>query len=299
MKKQLILTVIFLLISISVLGVASYAWFSANDKVTASGMQVSVDVPINVMASLDAPASVTSLEGFASSFSFGTLQTEDDELHISEYDMLVPVTSADGIHFAYLPFRYVASNGCPKVGTTLSDYQLIGTASNIGYYIDISLYLTTTNYYNLNLYVKSINISDPTGNNTITGAVRCAVLKKVSDSYDCIVYAKDSAAAPLASADDIYYPLISDGAVLSESISDTPGYESEYYISHPLEDNPYIPSESNTITVRACEKVGGIITYYTTEVRLRIWVEGTDSSAVFANAGSYFAVSVEIAVNED
>lgn len=299
MKKQLIVSLIFLIISVSVLGVASYAWYSNNIVVGASGMAVSVIMPINVMASLDAPASVTSLEGFSTYFEFGSAEsTESGPPVISEYDMLVPVTSSDGINFLYLPFRNVGQDGCPKAGTALIDYKAIPETSNIGYFIDIPLFITTTTPLDLDLYVKYININDPTGENTVTGAVRCAVISKESGAYRKLIIAKDTAAAPLVSADKVtYYPMIYDGTNRYYALSDTAAYESEYYIPNP-ELSPYVPSVTNKFSLRACETTGGVTTYYTTEVHLRFWVEGTDMSAVFSNAGAYFTISVVLAVDE-
>ncbi len=298
MKKQLIVTIIFLFVSVSALGAASYAWFSSSETAAATGININLEMPVNVMASLDAKADVTSLEGFGTSFGFGSSQIVDGEERISEYDMLVPVTSADGIHFAYLPFRHVRSDGCPKSDTELSDYQLIADSSNIGYFIDIPLYITTTNNYEVNLYVKSVNIGGPVGAETISGAVRCAVIKKLSGTYSRVIYAKDSGASPLVSGGDAHYPLLSDGTSLSYMLFDTEGYESDYYAEYPEEQNPYVPSATNSVPLRACEMVGETVTYHTTEVHVRIWVEGTDKSAVFSNAGAYFTVSVAFAVDE-
>jgi hypothetical protein len=299
MKKQLIVSLIFLLISVSVLGVASYAWYSNNVVAGASGMAVSVIMPINVMASLDAPGSVTSLEGFNTFFEFGSSETLGEQLQISEYDMLVPVTSSDGIHFLYLPFRNVGQDGCPKAGTALTDYKSIPEGSNIGYFIDIPLFITTTTPLNLDLYVKHININDPTGANTVTGAVRCAVLSKESGVYRKLIIAKDTSAAPLVSGDGqtTYYPMISDGTNCYYALSDTAVYESQYYDENPG-SSPFVPSVSNRFSLKAPETSGGVTTYYTTEVHLRFWVEGTDMSAVFSNAGAYFTISVVLAAVE-
>jgi hypothetical protein len=301
MKKQLIVTLAFLIVSVSVLGMASYAWYSNNTVAKATGMAVSVVMPINVMASLDAPESVTSLEGFTTYFEFGSSDTLDGQLQISEYDMLVPVTCSDGMNFAYLPFRYVGADGCPKAGTTLSDYQIIPETVHVGYFIDIPLHITTTTPLDLKLYVKYINISDPMGDNAITGAVRCAVITKNEGSYRKVFIAKDSSASPLVSGDGLttYYPMICDGTNISYASSDTASFESEYYVLHPEINNPYVPTAENSFLLRASETVGNVTTYYTTEVRLRLWVEGTDRSAVFSNAGAYFTVSVVLAVEEN
>lgn len=291
MKKQLITAALFLIISLVALGTVSYAWFSRNEKVEATGMSISVKAPINVMASLDASESVTSLSGFQSFFTFGSMTGEGENTTVSEYDMLVPVTSANGIYFAYLPFRHVAADGCPKEGTKLSDYQILNRYSNSGYFIDIPLYLTTTNFFDLEVYVKSINIFDPLGNNTITGAVRCAVLKKDGDSYSTMIYAKDSGAEPLVRDVITFYPLLCDGTNLVEQSVDNGVPETSD------DEDEYILDEKNSLMVKKCKKVNDIVTYYTTEIRIRVWVEGTDKSAIHSNAGAYFAVSVELAVN--
>ena len=53
---------------------------------------------------------------------------------ITEYDMLVPVTSADGISFFYLPFRYIDPNGAPKKGVEPSNYQYVPNSAR-GYFV--------------------------------------------------------------------------------------------------------------------------------------------------------------------
>ncbi len=310
MKKQLIVTLSFLIVSVSVLGVASYAWYSNNTVVSASGMNVSVVMPINIMASTDpdTPAAITSLAGFGTNFSFGSTTTEDGITTIIEYDMLIPVSSSDGRCFAYLPFRYVDEGGYPREGTQLENYQIIREPQNAGYFIDIPLYLTTTTARDLEVYVSQINLSGYTGEGMITGAVRCAVIvrEEGEEGYREVIAARSVNAAPLLSPHDgVLRPLLpvmdASGELtgFSYSADDTALWESAYYAEHTDEDNPYALSQNNKIPLKSSGSTGGVITYYTTEARIRIWLEGTDESAVKESEGKYFALSVVFAVNEE
>ncbi len=308
MKKQLIVTLSFLIVSLSVLGVASYAWYSNNTVVSASGMSVSVVMPINIMASTDpdTPAAITSLAGFGTNFSFGSATTEDGVTTITEYDMLIPVSSSDGIYFAYLPFRYVDEGGYPKEGAQLENYRIIREPQNSGYFIDIPLYLTTTTARDLEVYVSQINLSGYEGEGMITGAVRCAVIVREEGGYRGVLAAKSKNAESLVSPyDGELHPLLpvidesGDLTGFSYADRDTALWESAYYAENTGEDNPYIPSQTNKISLKSCESVDGVTTYYTTEARIRIWLEGTDKSAVKESEGKYFALSVVLAVNEE
>lgn len=304
MRKQVVVTLLFLIVSLSVLGMASFAWFSSNRAVTAGGMTISVQMPINIMASLippptpenpGAPMTVTSLEGFKNTFQFGSMSVSDGNVLLAEYDMLVPVSSADGINFLYLPFRYIDSNGTPKSDVTPSNYTLVPEGSNIGYYIDIPLYLLTTTPLDLEVYVSHLDIGAPdidSGGVSITGAVRAAVVLKEGDTYRSLVVAKDSGAVPLTRTlpfEKTYYPMFYDGYSAVEMSEDKAVYES---IAYP-------PTEQNSFTLSKSEIVDGVPTYYISELHIRIWVEGSDASAVLNNAGAYFTVSMALAVNEN
>lgn len=304
MRKQIITTLIFLIISLSVLGMASYAWFSNNTVVAASGMTVSVELPINIMASLNPPAAtanpddpltVTTLDGYRNYFQFGSITDSGGTGQINEFDMLVPVSSADGINFLYLPFRFVNEDGCPKNDVTVSDYQLVPQDINKGYIIDIPLYLLTTTPLDLNVYVSFIDIS-PAGveidRPEIAGAVRATVLIKENGVYRSLVIAKDSKAQALVSNTypaKTYYPMRYNGMTAVEATDDSAVYESSAYA-------PSVP-EGNSFTLRSSAMADGIATYYVTEIRLRIWVEGSDAAAIFNNAGAYFTVSMALAVD--
>lgn len=302
MKRQIAITLIFLIISIAALGMASYAWFSNNRSVTAGGMVVSVEMPINIMASLTPPPDtenpgepsfVTSLDGYQNSFQFGEITGESGSEQILEYDMLVPVTSADGIHFFYLPFRYVGENGCPKSSVTLDDYRYLTDISSVGYYIDIPLYVLTTTPLDLNVYVSYLNIfSAGFGDDIpeISGAVRASVLVREEDGYRSLIVARDTDAEPLTDGTKTYYPLAYD--------STSGGAAEQTADAATTESAEYAPSAENSFTLAASESVEAIPRYYVTELRVRIWVEGSDAAAVYNNAGAYFSVSLALAVDE-
>jgi hypothetical protein len=298
-RKQLTVTLVFLLVSLCVLGTASYAWYSNNKITTASGMSLSVVFPIYIVASLEKAESVTSLEGFHMYFEFGSAELEGENPLINEYDMLAPVTSSDGMNFLYLPFRCVGNDGCPKEGTTVDDYLTIPESASRGYFIDIPMYVITTTPFDLQVYINNIDIFSPIGGSGITGAVRCAVLVKENGVYRSLIVAKDREATPLVGQDGkAYYPMIADGVTAKYADSDEAAYESEYYMDNPEVLNPYLPENANTFTLRRSEKVGGVTTYYTTEVHLRVWIEGSDRNAVFQNAGEYFSVAISMHVVE-
>lgn len=286
MKKQLILTISFLLACLLVLGMASYAWFSNNTEVAASGMQISVELPINIMASLTKPhrsdGSVKSLDGYKNLFDFG--EAGED----GEYDMLVPVSSADGINFLYLPFRYVGENGCPDPRVTNGDYMPIPEGRNLGYYMDIPMYLLTTTPLDLTVYVSGVEISGPSGEEPVFTAVRCAVLVKEDVGYKSLILAKDAGALPLNDGERDYLPLRADGTEAETDIAQTDGA----YTYFP-------PPSSNAFTLRSSEPDGDEgPTYHNAEIRIRVWVEGTDNAAQYENAGKYFTVKLTLSVYE-
>ena len=296
MRKQLLSTIIFLLLSVLVLGMASYAWVANNARSTAGGMSVSVDMPINIMASLDAPAVVQSVTGFKTNFEFGSTVTDESGTLINVMDVLVPVTSTDGKNLLYLPFRYVDPNGCPRSDVTEAAYILVPNNLNSGYYIDIPMYLVTTTMSDTDVFISSIQITAPSGvDSAISGAVRCAVLLHESGGVRSLITAKDSTAHPLSNGTTTFYPVgYSNGVVFQ--LQDFASWESSYYLDNPEETNPYQPTPTNRFTLRASERVGEQTNYYTTKIQIRIWVEGTDISAVASNAGAYFAVSLSLAV---
>jgi hypothetical protein len=193
----------------------------------------------------------------------------------------------------------VGNDGCPKEGTTVDDYLTIPESASRGYFIDIPMYVITTTPFDLQVYINNIDIFSPIGGSGITGAVRCAVLVKENGVYRSLIVAKDREATPLVGQDGkAYYPMIADGVTAKYADSDEAAYESEYYMDNPEVLNPYLPENANTFTLRRSEKVGGVTTYYTTEVHLRVWIEGSDRNAVFQNAGEYFSVAISMHVVE-
>ncbi|MFA6730235.1 MAG: hypothetical protein WCR95_04490 [Eubacteriales bacterium] len=296
MRKKLIPTLVFLLISAFVLATASYAWFRRNISVEAGSAKVTVDLPVNIMASTEGGGVVHSVTGFTNHFAFGSVLTNGDGEVIEEFDMLVPVTSADGQSFLYLPFRYIDSNGCPKSDTPESAYIYVAENIASGYYINIPLYVVTTVPRDINVYVKSIEISAPSvsgdgAGSAITGAVRCAVVIDEDGESRTIMVAKDSTAAALSDGQNVYYPVGYDGGAVFKT-SDPAVWESSYYASHTELENPYEPGESNIFTLKKADRDGDINNYYPTKLNIRVWVEGTDVSALSDNAGAYFSVSL-------
>ena len=277
---------------------ASYAWVSNNTKTTAGGMTVSVDMPINIMASLDAPPVVNSVAGFKTHFEFGSTIADESGTIVDVLDVLVPVTSTDGRHIYYLPFRYVDSNGCPRSDVTETNYVLVPDNMSGGYYIDIPLYLLTTTMQDVDVFVSSIEITAPSDvDSAISGAVRCSVLLYEGDTLRSLVVAKDQDALPLSNGTSTLYPVGYNGSAVFQT-QDFASWETSYYLDNPGEINPYTPTTNNKFSLRASEVIDEQTNYYTTKIQIRIWVEGTDISAVAGNAGAYFAVSVSLPVVE-
>ncbi len=304
MKKQLIITLAFLVVSVLVLTTATYAWYTNNTSVTADSMTVSFDVPVNIMASLNAPKVVTSVEGFTNSFTFGSKEVEGEVVKITENEMLVPVSGRDGINFLYLPLKHIDPNGYPKAGVSESDYILIPPLLSGGYYMDISIYIINTSPHETEVFVSKIDIYDPTheGDNSdgaISGAIRTAITHSSEEQERTLIVAKDTEAQPLYDGNTHYYPIGYDTQGVVFYDNDDAVFETGYYLAPDYEgDNPYVPKEDNTITLRAAEVIDGRPTYYSERINIRIWVEGSDDSAVFSNAGAYFAVAVSIDVVE-
>ena len=251
--RKLIPAVAMLLVSASMLSTASYAWFSMNNKVTASGMEVNVAAPANLMISTDATDWKTSVSG--------TLATTSK--------LLGHASSADGSELFTVDPKKANEDGTlqddadiVKVdnSTYANVYGITGTAG----YADYTFYLATTSTsimkVTLDTETTLFTSTKDTGK-VLMPAMRFAVLTGETPTKP-------------TSGKNVWC-----GETNNSTETEAFNAEGKANVATKLMTEKFV---ANTQLI---ELAAGTAGNYgsATKVTIRIWVEGTDAAAKNAN----------------
>ena len=263
--KKLIPALVMLIVSALVMTSASYAWFTMNKTVTATGMNMTVQAPENLQISLD---------GSANSYSNTVAFTDTASV-------LSPASSVDGLKYkAYIPGYTADATLTTLNGVTLLDVaNTTVTTPAAGAPIAYGTYTHTdgtsktyNGYVDYKVYVKSVNAVDnlscliniekyATESTDIFKAVRVALLNDNNTAAAATNYiARVADTATVKVIDSTTVPgtpsLVAEGTNLCK-VSTT--------------DN----DTSSAIALTANTAKAFVI---------RVWIEGQDPECVYTNA---------------
>ncbi len=267
-KATLSFALIMLLISFALAGTASYAWFSVNRDVKATGMSLSSTGPDNLLISTDA----IHWAGTANA------------VNISNEYKIYPSSSSNGRDFFSITDDGNVING--DLGGILNDFDISKlrfksglspvTAASDGYYTSYTIYIKTLGTGNVDIYVAELisNSVPREGGENIDDCIRIAIFQNsVSDENLIGIYD--------AGAQDIVHPVASiSGTTATLYDKDTPSD------GEPDDPKAVIGPTGPKITVPG----GG--TEYVTLV-INVWIEGQNHKCVNVIAGDTFQIDLK------
>lgn len=170
--RKLIPAVAMLLVSATMLSTASFAWFSMNSQVKATGMNVNVAAPANLMISADGTD--------------GSWKTEVEAVISGEYgNLLGHASSVDGTTVYMVSPEDVEEDGSLKNTATIktvdnsnyaTDYGVSGTVGYVDYTFYLATTATSTMDVTLDPSVTKFESSDSEADTVLINAMRFAVL---------------------------------------------------------------------------------------------------------------------------
>ncbi|MFQ9422815.1 MAG: hypothetical protein ACLR3U_02230 [Christensenellaceae bacterium] len=259
--RKLIPAVAMLLVSASMLSTASYAWFSMNSQVTAGGMNVNVAAPANLMISTDKLDWKTSIDAVLTPEGGKTL--------------LGHASSVDGVSLFT-----VSPDEVDNVGNVKEDATIVavdnttfattyGISDTVGY-VDYTFYLATPGTEAMNVTLDSsatkFESTDTVADTTLINAMRFAVLTG------------ETPAAP--TENNVWC-----GA--TNNVTATQAYKT----TSTKEEAKKFVSGKTLITLTA----GSNGAYgEASKVTIRIWLEGSDSTAVNTNIAALKAYKLTV-----
>ena len=259
--RKLIPAVAMLLVSASMLSTASYAWFSMNSQVTAGGMNVNVAAPANLMISTDKLDWKTSIDAVLTPEGGKTLRGH--------------ASSVDGVSLFT-----VSPDEVDNVGNVKEDATIVavdnttfattyGISDTVGY-VDYTFYLATPGTEAMNVTLDSsatkFESTDTVADTTLINAMRFAVLTG------------ETPAAP--TENNVWC-----GA--TNNVTATQAYKT----TSTKEEAKKFVSGKTLITLTA----GSNGAYgEASKVTIRIWLEGSDSTAVNTNIAALKAYKLTV-----
>lgn len=272
--KKLIPALVLLLVSAIVLSTSSYAWFSMNRTVQATGISLTAAAPTNLVISADnvtynATAALTNPAG-------------DSRLY--------PASSHDGATFHAIADGNVLGGGAggkAEAGTTrfLPDAQVVEMGAADGWFVEYTLYFKATASTDaaLNIGVKSITAT--VADSDIQEAVRVAIDDGVNAPK---IYAVDETEEVLPVTEvtqkgedpDIYYVAEADDFAAADpkvKVGDGEG--------------------GNVVAFTVTPAVNALGSE--TEITVRVWIEGEHSACINANALKDLGLTLEFYVIGD
>lgn len=269
-RRAAMSTICMLIVAVMSLTGATYAWFTAGDYATVSGMKINVDVASG---------------GVEVSGDNGT--TWGNTLVLSTgVDKLVPVSSADGKNFFDIEFSPSNSTLIKSIAATDTTKKVLSVPlqlRNTGAAEDVTVNL---NYSTIVAAVNKLFDANNDKTTDIYKAARLAVLKDGAivggiyspDDVDKVA-ATATNAINAASGND--YFTVYTGTQTQVAEGQTPAT---------------VAASTLTVGLDAIEitlpKMTNATTYNPVSITVVIWLEGQDTDAVNANAGGAFDISL-------
>ncbi len=302
--KKIVPALSLLLVSVVLVSTATFAWFSMNTTVDASGISLTAVTPVNLLISLEDDAGFSNAVEI-DNYTGALLMPSSIDPNSLIFNAVVPgMVGSGGAGGA-------AENGKTKIMRT-SDVGAVADDTN-GYYAQYVLYLKTTQHLenNAGVYLSSLEVYDryvATASDTSVPA----------DTY----YASDGTYAPVAAGSDLtagqtyLIRKLSKASrvalvVTEDAAGDSPVY---FYATEGFDaGTKYIVSEFDEVTVfdetRDTTTYSNVFSTYTDahsfevndeaiEVQLLVWIEGQDSNCVNANSGASLDIALSFSVSE-
>ena len=232
--KKLMPAAMMLAVSASMLGTSTYAWFTMNKEVNVTGLKMQATASSGLEISLGALGTAQD----TNAISVGSPSKNDiswkRQIAVSEYyatvGMLKPASSDDALDIFKVPEAKVSAGGHvveananiseasqgDSVSLTLQDIAhptnalaTVDTAGTDGYYIDIPMWIRTSNQDAAGTPVyATVTITDPDASNgsALTKAVRVAIIptaQATAESTMAIGYASSSYASDGSTASTV------------------------------------------------------------------------------------------------
>lgn len=262
--KKLIPALCMLLVAACLMGTSTYAWFAANESVTASGMQVK--------AAADGGLAIASYKG-----NVGTALIDPESAdfaasadaiwtNIADDKSIMPTSTSNGVWFSAAAatqesYAVDTTKGYKKVATynNTDDEAFLAYALTVGSYAQVAKFqvksMDTDNAAKYDLKVSGITVTEPTTtlsdslNNAIRVAVKCgdewfffSPLRANDNTYR---YVAEDADATVGDGEAIPYAedgiklygsnSINSGVVISEVLTNQP-MDVEVYVYYEGED---------------------------------------------------------------
>lgn len=262
MKKQtrkIIASLVMLILSVAMLGSATYAWFAINASVGVGGMSVTAGTPTNLLIA----TSENGTYGYEATF----------EAHTGS-GKLLPVSTTDPTDtskfFALVSSASLSTNGG---AADSGEYQVASTPLVIGsdtdgYYIDYPIFLkTSAGSKGALVYLSKLAITDSKGT-ALPNAVRVALIE-----------------APNGDLGRFYGVDPADVTTGVNAITSTTG---------ETQNTTTIPGAGTYEYGNTSIAIGST----PTALILRVWIEGQDSDCANANAGANLSISVTFSAYE-
>lgn len=261
--RKLIPAVAMLLVSATMLSTASFAWFSMNENVTATGMQVKVDAPASLLISTT---------GAQNEFHNSVQVTIDDGANT-----LGHASSVDGDEL-YAPNLddVNQSGGIDNEGTTAltliteENYETLYVTGTVGY-VDVPLWLATSGAEEENIAIDNTTTSFATASNGTNGllpAFRFAVL--LSDDEE---------------EETISPPEVNN--VWAGANNDPLGEDNQAYTTTTTKaDVEQYTTDTSLFALQGVDTATtpGTPTLRPQKIIIRIWLEGEDSACINGNS---------------
>ena len=265
--RKLIPAVAMLLVSATMLSTASFAWFSMNSQVTATGMNVNVSAPASIMISETGET--------------GTWATNITSLQATSNDsnsiVLGHASSTNGETLYYVAPDQV-TNGDINSGATIHTVDnntyanTYGVGGTVGY-VDYVLYLATTSTAEGGMNVTLNSSSDITGFSDITpgdgGASGAALLPALRFAVLYQTWDESDWGALTAPANNVWCGADNMG---------TPNQALSATTNGGTEKDDVAKFDNATLINLPAGKNGQIGQHV--KVTIRVWLEGEDDAAI-------------------
>ena len=273
--RKLIPAFVMMVVTMALLGTSTFAWFSMNNKVTVTGMEVSTKVSNSILI---AP-STTDATTKAADNTFKTNYVIHSE------SLLEPVSTINGVNFFYNSTNNVDSIGAP-VAQSYVAYDAADTSGfNTNYnttgavgYVDYAFQLKATNTNDNNLYYVNLTRLDLLYNGAATTEKAFRVAMFVNDM------GADGATAATAPSQTVLKTILAPSGATNftptKAVNGTTTLETVV--------NPGVAANIGSVDATATR-------YF--KVVIRLWLEGEDNTCkndAFATLQSKWALNLDI-----